>query len=190
MDERQEFLEQWANAVVRAAEAIKSGNIEVGMQIQQEAEEAYWNYKQTEEDTIEDAPSNDLAMESRNMEALIDESIRRTINEFGEKYAEDYGKMARKDLEKKGNADLYHKMYTSMTRNNKNGKDVYKKFQKGFETPIEDGVEDLNSQPANNLATESKKNNKIKVTESQLFKLVDRATNLAIKEIKTKNKNQ
>ena len=97
----------------------------------------------------------------------INESVKQFIMEFGsgnsEKAKENRKKMAMasKRAIDKGDDSVYHNSVRSITTGGGSKNDL---------ADFNDDFEKLNSQPANNLATESR--NQIKVSESQLFNII------------------
>ena len=102
-----------------------------------------------------------------NLRKSINESVKQFIMEFGsgnsEKAKENRKKMAMasKRAVDKGDDSVYHNSVRSITTGGGTKKDL---------ADFNDDFEKLNSQPANNLATEGR--NQIKVSESQLFNII------------------
>jgi hypothetical protein len=102
-----------------------------------------------------------------NLRKSINESVKQFIMEFGvgdSKEAKENRKkmaLASKRALDKGNDEIYHKSVLAITNGGGSKEDL---------VDFNNNWEKLNSQPANNLATEGR--NQIKVSESQLFNII------------------
>jgi hypothetical protein len=101
--------------------------------------------------------------------------MKRFLREFGEKSEANRQKMvaAAKRALKKGDDSVYHNAVSSLLKGGAN-KETLGKFQSDFEK------DDLNDQPANNLATTEGK--QYKVSEEQLHQIIKESVNMILKE--------
>ena len=113
-----------------------------------------------------------------NLRKSINESVKQFIMEFGsgnsEKAKENRKKMAMasKRAIDKGDASVYNNSVRSITTGGGSKNDL---------GDFNDEFEKLNSQPANNLANEGR--NQIKVSESQLFNIIEESVKRIIEAI-------
>ena len=113
-----------------------------------------------------------------NLRKSINESVKQFIMEFGsgnsEKAKENRKKMAMasKRAIDKGDDSVYHNSVRSITTGGGSKNDL---------ADFNDDFEKLNSQPANNLTSEGR--NQIKVSESQLFNIIEESVNRILNEI-------
>ena len=124
--------------------------------------------------------------------AIVKEAAYNLIREYGDRREtrEKMAKAAKRSVEK-GDDSTYHNAINSLHKRN-SSKSEMSDFQKKFEENTqkecgsiknleEEGEEEFNEQPTNNLASESKKPTKI--TESQLFGIIRESVKSILKEI-------
>ena len=109
------------------------------------------------------------------MESVI---MKKILREFGEKSETNRQKMvaAAKRAIKKGDDSVYHNAVSSLLKGGAN-KETLGKFQSDFEK------DDLNDQPANNLATNEGK--QYKVNETQLHQIIRESVMRILNEVYT-----
>ena len=119
-------------------------------------------------------------MKKNNLRKSINESVKQFIMEFGsgnsEKAKENRKKMAMasKRAVDNGRDDVYINSVRSITTGGGSKEDL---------ADFNDEFEKLNSQPANNLANEGR--NQIKVSESQLFNIIEESVRRILRETYT-----
>lgn len=124
--------------------------------------------------------------------SIIKEAATNLIKEYGDRQEtrEKMAKAAKRSVEK-GDDSTYHNAINSLHKRN-SSKSEMSDFQKKFEENIqkecgnvknleEEGEEEFNEQPTNNLAAESKKPTKI--TESQLFGIIRESVKSILSEL-------
>lgn len=123
---------------------------------------------------------NVVKITESDLHAIVEDAANRILREYCGQDKKDAKKRGIKSANavKNGDSETYNKNVIHLT-NSKHASRKLNSFQKSFEKGIREEEEDFNEQPANNLVGE----NQMKLSESQLFELLEESVKNVLAEI-------
>lgn len=161
MKDTKYFYNLWKEAVIKAASALKTGDRDSAEQYQQEIEHAYGEY-----------------LKCKEQENIVSESVKTILKEYGETHdtRSKIAATANRAL-RRGNTDIYQDAINTIDRNNFVTPEDREWAMNDFQREFEKGSEELNTQPSNTLATEGVGRKQIRMSESDLHRVVRESVN-------------